>query len=290
MAVCLACFSASGAKAELEQLIMQAVNEKRATVGVAVISSDGDTVVVNGDEHYPLMSVMKLHQAMCVADYLQNMGLGTDYEVTIGKSDLPPGTYSPLRDKFPGGGVTLTVGELLEYTLQLSDNNACDLLFKIAGGPGATDKYIRSLGISDFAVAATEADMHRDLSLCHANYSTPLEAARLIDMLFRADTLVGGNMQFVRRTLLGCNTGQQRIPAGIGDNRVKIAHKTGTSDRDSLGRWIGINDVAHVMLPGGRSYSIAVFVKDSYESFADSEQIIARVSAVVYDYFAPAGK
>ena len=33
-------------------------------IGVAVITSWGDTVVVNGERHYPLMSVFKFHQAV----------------------------------------------------------------------------------------------------------------------------------------------------------------------------------------------------------------------------------
>ena len=44
----------------LEQALRQAIANVKATVGIAVITSEGDTVKVNNEGRYPLMSVMKL--------------------------------------------------------------------------------------------------------------------------------------------------------------------------------------------------------------------------------------
>ena len=257
-----------------------------AGVGVAVVADCGDTVTVNNDRHYPLMSVVKLHQAIYVAHYLDSLGLSMDYEVHIAPGDLKPNTYSPLRDRYPQGNIAMTVGELLLYTLQQSDNNACDIMFARFGGPSAVDAYIRGLGFDDCAISVTEDDMHRDPALCHANYSSPLEAARLIGWLMSASGQHGNgsrNLQFVRNTLLGCRTGLQRIPDGLPPDAI-VAHKTGTSDRDATGRWTAINDVAHITLPGGCGYSLAVFVKDSGETFDVTEQIISSVSHAVASF------
>ena len=267
----------------LEQSLRRAIASVRGTVGIAVITDEGDTLTLNNGEPYPLMSVMKLHQAIYVAHWLSGQGLDMDYEVTVEPSDLKPDTYSPLRDRHPEGGFKMRIGDLLAYTLQLSDNNACDLLFRLMGGPRATDAHIRERWHGRrFAIAATEDDMHRDPSLCPANHSTPLETAQLIHRLF-ADTLPNPNLQHVRRLLLDCRTGLQRIPAGIPDPDVQIAHKTGTSDRDASGRWTALNDVAHVRLPDGRGYSLAVFIKDSFEDMEENERIMAQVSALVYE-------
>ena len=271
----------------LEQALRKTVADVKATVGIAVITSEGDTVTVNNDERYPLMSVMKLHQALHVAHYLGQRGLKMDYQIKVEKADLKPNTYSPLRDRYPQG-VTLSVGELLTYTLQQSDNNACDVLFKLTGGPRATYAYLRRhWQATHFAIAATEDDMHRDLSLCQANHSTPLAAARLIHRLYTEKTEPDANLSFVRQTLFNCQTGLQRIPAGITNKNIKIAHKTGTSDQDESGRWIGINDVAYVQLPNGRAYSLAVFIKDSSEDYEKNERTIARISTLVFHFLAP---
>ena len=75
-------------------------------------------------------------------------------------------------------------------------------------------------------------------------------------------------------------------PAGspLADKGVVIGHKTGTGDLNAKGQQIGCNDIGFVLLPDGRTYSIAVFVKDSEESFAENSKIIADISRIVYEY------
>ena len=121
---------------------------------------------------------------MAVGKYLHERGRTSESRIAIGKEDLKPDTYSPLRDKYPDGNVSLSVRELLEYTLQWSDNNACDILFAHTGGTAETDRYIRSLGLKEFAISSTEDEMHRDLDKCYDNWSSPLEMARLLEILF----------------------------------------------------------------------------------------------------------
>lgn len=57
-------------------------------------------------------------------------------------------------------------------------------------------------------------------------------------------------------------------PSGcsIARQKVTVGHKTGTGDLNAKGQQIGCNDIGFVLLPGGRTYSIAVFVKDSEEN------------------------
>lgn len=273
----------------LEESIMRAVAGKRAQVGVAVVVDGKDTTVVNNDVRYPLMSVFKFHQALAVADFLDKKRLPLSVELPIAKEQLKPDTYSPLRDRYPEG-VSLPVGELLTYILQLSDNNACDILFDYIGGPQAADGYIRSLGVGEFAISATEADMHRDLELCYANWSSPLSAVRLIET-FLTRRLFNDTLQnFVRETMVACRTGGDRLAEPLEGTGAVIGHKTGTGDRNSRGKLIGINDVGFVFLPGGRRYTIAVFVKDSEETPEQTARIIADISAVVYRHVREGGE
>lgn len=64
-------------------------------------------------------------------------GTTLDTPVRVRWHDLKSDTYSPLRDRYFGGDVSLSVSHLLEYTLQQSDNDACDILFDRFGGPEA---------------------------------------------------------------------------------------------------------------------------------------------------------
>lgn len=255
---------------------------KKAQVGIAVIFDGKDTLCIHNENSYPMLSVFKFHQALAVARHLERKGILPDTLLHVEKTDLKPDTYSPLRDKYPQGGIDISVKELLNYTLQLSDNNACDILFHHVAGVKETDAFVRSLGIEDFAITATEEDMHRDKQLCYENRTSPLAAACLLDLFAGSPILGEPYRTFIRRTMTECETGKNRLARSLIGTGAVIGHKTGTSDRNEKGQIIGTNDIGFVFLPDGRRYSIAVFVKDSEETPQDTEQIIADISAIVY--------
>lgn len=268
----------------LTEQIRTIIRDKEAQVGVAVILNSKDTFTVNNHCRYPLLSVYKFHQALAVADYLNRNHLPLETQIYIPREDLHPDTYSPLRDKYPEGNISLPVSKLLEYTLQLSDNNACDVLFNYTGGTEAADKYIRSLGLKEYSICATEHEMHQDLNLCYSNWSTPLEAVRLLEIFLNRPLFANEYQEFIKRTMIECRTGKDRLPEPLLETKAIIGHKTGTSDRNARGEFIGINDIGFVCLPDGQHYSIAVFVKDSKESMSNTSHIIADISEVVYRY------
>ena len=178
----------------------------------------------------------------------------------------------------------MSIADLLKYTLQQSDNNACDILFNYQGGPDSVNRYIQSLGIRDCEITHTENDMHEDLDLCYSNWSTPLAAAKLLEIFRRKTLFDEAYKNFIYQTMVECKTGQDRLVAPLADKGVVIGHKTGTGDLNAKGQQIGCNDIGFVLLPDGRTYSIAVFVKDSEESFAENSKIIADISRIVYKY------
>ena len=268
----------------LRQKIISYVAEKPAQIGVALVVDSRDTICVNDACRYPLMSVFKLHQAMAVTRWLRAHGTSLDFPVSLTPADLKPNTYSPLRERYPAGGVSLSVAGLLEYTLHWSDNNACDILFDRFGGTGATDRYIRRLGLKQFAIQATEDEMHRDLEACYRNWSTPLEAVRLLELFLSGKAVGEPYAGFIRQTMIACQTGKDRLPAPLAGTKTVIGHKTGTGDRNADGRLIGTNDIGFVFLPDGRYYTIAVLVKDSAESAEATARVIADISEAVYRY------
>lgn len=269
---------------ELSSRLSQSIEGKKAQIGIAVIIDGKDTITINNSNRYPMCSVFKFHQALAVMDYLNQHNLPLDTKVPIRASDLKENTYSPLRDKYPNGNIEMSIADLLKYTLQLSDNNACDILFDYAGGTQHADRYIRSLGIQDFAIVATEDEMHQDLQKGYANWTSPLATAKLLEV-FLNKPLFDENLQsFVKQTMIECQTGKDRLPLPLVNTQAIIGHKTGSGDINAQGQLTGTNDAGFVILPDGRHYTIAVFVKDSEESSQDSGAIIAEVSRIVYEY------
>lgn len=267
----------------LEQILAAYVADKPAQIGVALIVEGKDTICVNNSCRYPLMSVFKLHQAVAVAHRLRTEGSSLEMPIRILQEDLKPDTYSPLRDKYPEGNVVLRVSDLLAYTLQQSDNNACDILFDRVCGVDETERYLHSLGIAPLSIVADEAEMHRSLNRCYDNWSTPLAVARLLEMLFtHPEWAARPEEEFIRQMMVECETGKDRLAAPLLGTGTTIGHKTGTGDRNDRGEWIGVNDAGFINLPDGRHYTLVVLVKDSRAGREETCRYIAEISSLVF--------
>ena len=135
---------------ELRKRLHAYVDTLDATVGVAVITAEDDSLTVNNDIRYPMMSVFKFHQALALSDYMAGKHLPLETRIRIKPEDLRlKETWSPLRDKYPNGGIELTVADLMTYTMEQSDNLACDILFDRFMSPKAVNAFIKKQGRID---------------------------------------------------------------------------------------------------------------------------------------------
>lgn len=266
----------------LRNKIQKIIQGKDATVGVALIVDGKDTLTINNNFRYPTQSVYKFHLALAVLDYLNKNNLTLDHQLYVKKGDLLPNTHSPLRDDYPQGEMYLSVADIIRYTVSKSDNNGCDILFRLVGGTAVVDRYIRGLGLSEFAIAATEEEMHGPWEVQYTNWSTPYTAAQALEIFRTQDILPQPFHDFLWDTLAGTTTGGNKIKALLPEGTF-VAHKTGSSFRNAEGLKAAENDIAIIQLPDGRYYSLVVFVADSMESNDVNCGIIAQISKAVYD-------
>lgn len=266
----------------LEKELTAIADSAKGDVGIALIY-DGDTLTVNNDAIYPMMSVFKLHQAVALCRMFEENGTSLDSVMTLRRSELDPDTWSPMLKDHTGEEISLPIRRLLEYTLIESDNNASNEMFVRLMSPAACDSVIAGIiPRGSFEIRFNEAEMQTDHSRAYSNRTSPLGAAILIDRLF-TDTLVGKSYQdFIKSALLRCQTGPDKISAALSETEgITIGHKTGSGYRDENGRLAASNDVAFISLPDGRHYALAVFVKDFDGTDAEAAATIARVSAAV---------
>ena len=147
----------------LTDSISQIVSACPGEIGVAVIVNNRDTVKVNNKSVYPMMSVFKVHQALALCNDFDNKGISLDTLVNINRDKLDPKTWSPMLKDYSGPVISLTVRDLLRYTLTQSDNNASNLMFKDMVNVAQTDSFIATLiPRSSFQIAYTEEEMSAD--------------------------------------------------------------------------------------------------------------------------------
>lgn len=299
---------------QLEQQLLRQTKIEGGTIGFSAMHIEsGKRISFNGQKRFPMASVFKLPIALQILHKVDQGELSLEKEVPIGISDLRTG-YSPLAEKFPKAGISLKMKELLEAMLLTSDNTACDLLLKMAGGPEAVTSQLAVWGFKDLRVDRSEAQIGADYSgidklppedewspqMFRKLYkqvppdkvkaaeirfeSDPRDSASadaMLDLLIRVhyqNLLKPDSSALLVDLLRRCQTGEGRLK-GLLPKGTEVAHKTGT-----IGNFT--NDVGIITLPNdGGHIAIAVFVKSSTRDNLERERAIAELARTVYDYF-----
>jgi beta-lactamase class A len=284
-------------------------------VGVGVLHLEtGRELFVNGSEPFPMASTYKVPIAVRLLTLVDSSRIRLDSMVTLRPSDLHPGSGTVTR-LLDDPGVALSLRNLLELMLLISDNSATDIVLRTAGGGGAVNARLRALGIEGISVdrptveliadamgvanlpAEDELTIRRFGELARAvtpdqrkaaadaflrdrrDTSTPEGMTRLLAKIWRGEALSRQNTDLLLDIMRRCETGENRLP-GLMPPGVTIMHKTGTLN-------MGIaNDVGIITLPDDAGHvAISVFVKESTRDSAAQERTIAQIARAVYDYF-----
>lgn len=268
----------------LQRKVEDIIQSKRTTVGIAIIGNEGkDIVVTNSDYHFPMQSTYKFHLTLMILHLVDQGSLSLDQTIHVTKNDLLPNTHSPLREKYPEGNIDIPLREIIEYTVSQSDNNGCDILFRLAGGTEKVNQYIKGLGVTNINIAATEEEMHKDWDVQHRNWTTPLASAKLLELFYKGKVLSQDSYSFLWKTMTGTVTGPNKIKGLLPENTI-VAHKTGSGPKKD-GVISACNDIGIVMLPDGKYFVVAAFIANSKENDETNDRIIAEVTKAAWDYF-----
>lgn len=287
----------------------------RGKVGVGVIHLEsGRELFVNGAEPFPMASTFKVPVAVQLLSRVDRGAVRLDSMVALAPGDLHPGSGT-LSNLFDDPGVSLSVRNLLELMLLISDNSATDLVLKAAGGGPEVNRRLAALGVSGISVdrptirliadaigvkdlgpesswtlkgftekarAVTPEEARAAEAVFNADRrdtSTPEGMARLLQKVWRREALSAPMTDLLLDIMLRCETGLARIK-GLLPPGVPVMHKTGTLN-------LGVaNDVGIITLPEGAGHVVlTVFVKESRADAATQERTIAQVARAVYDYF-----
>ena len=274
-------------KADLQSKIQQIVSDKNAVVGVSIAGTDGKEILsVNGGRHFPLQSVFKFHIALLMLSEIDKGKFSLDQKIEIPKKDLLPGLYSPIRDKYPDGA-TLTMAEILQYTVSQSDNVGCDVLLRLLGGAQAVENYFTKNKFKDISIKINEETQQNNWNLQFQNWTTPKAANKVLAAFYdnRKKLLSQKSYDFIWQIMRETSTGGKRLKGQLPEGTV-VAHKTGTSGVNKLtGITAAVNDIGIVFLLNGQHFFISVFVTDSKEDADTNEKIIADIAKACWDYF-----
>jgi beta-lactamase class A len=298
----------------LRKQIDQAIRSLEGEIGVAVKHLEsGEELTINGDMYFPMASVFKIPIFVEVLAQVNEGRFNLEDEISIQKKDQHLG--SGMLSDLDAPGIKLTIRNLINFMMLISDNSATDLLLTKVGAENVTNR-LRSYGLEKITVNRTcqhlimdaigmDYQKYKDLPLDEVtesyrkdraqnpeayeqaiesfskiikDQSSPKAMNRLLGLIYKKEILDKKSCELIIEVMLKCQTGHRRIKGDLPSD-VQVAHKTGT---------IGgtVNDVGIIELPDNLgNVALTVFSKDTKKQTSEVEDVIAQIARFVYDYF-----
>ena len=247
--------------------------ERGGRLGVAVTDMrSGKSAAYRGDERFPMCSTFK---ALAAAALLSRVDAGKDQldrRVRFEAHDLVE--YSPIT-KNHVGGEGMSIAEICEAAITMSDNTAGNLMLASLGGPEGLTAYLRSLGDTVTRLDRNEPTLNEALS------GDPRDTTSPSAMLSDLRTLIAGNAltPASRERLIGWlvrnKTGDARLRAGF-HREWRIGDKTGSGERGTA------NDVAVIWPSADRPpLFVTVYLTESAPEADHRNATLAAVAKLV---------
>jgi len=241
-------------------------------LGVAALDTgSGRRIEHRADERFPFCSTCK---TLAVAATLQRVDLQREQlarQIAYTSADLLD--HAPVAAANVARGA-MTIAELCKAAIEVSDNTAANLLFREAGGLGAINDYLRSIGDSTTRMDRTEPALNTAIAGDPRDTTSPRAIVGDLDKLFLGDALSAASRDQLTAWHLATSTGKARLRAGL-PAAWKLGHKTGTGAHGAT------NDIGVTWPPDRRPVLLAVYYVDSTADLAAREAVIASAARIV---------
>jgi beta-lactamase class A len=261
--------------ASLGEAFAKIETESGGRLGVAVLDTgSGATAGHRTDERFPMCSTFK---ALAAAAILTRVDAGKEQlarRIGVEQKDIL--SYAPVSKQH--AGADMSVAELCEAMVTLSDNTAANILLASMGGPSAITQLARSLGDQLTRLDRIEPELNESTPGDVRDTTTPAEMAKNLRALVTGNVLSATSRDQLIAWLVGCKTGDTKIRAGL-PKSWRVGDKTGSGEHGSS------NDVA-VIWPEGRAPAIvAVYLTETDAPDARRNAAHAAVGRAVAGVF-----
>ena len=214
------------------------------------------------------------HKALSAAAVLAAVDQGKerlDRRIRFAVQDVLP--YSP-GTKSHAGDEGMTLAEVCEAAVNLSDNTAGNLMLDAISGPAGFTAYLRGLGDEVTRLDRTEPSLNQALPGDPRDTTSPSAMAADLNRLVVGEALSPASREQLTAWLLNCKTGDARLRAGVPQG-WRVGDKTGTGDQGTA------NDIGVFWPPGRNPVVVAIFITGSDATLDARNAAIADVARTV---------
>nr|WP_239002918.1 class A beta-lactamase [Rhodovastum atsumiense] len=266
-----ACGTARAQAAAPEARLAALEREHGGRLGVAVLDvATGHRIAYRAEERFPLCSTFKVLAAALVLARVDRGKERLDRRVVFSREDIRP--WSPVTEKHPGAP-GMTLAELCEAAVTLSDNTAGNLLLGSFGGPAGLTGFARALGDDVTRLDRFETALNEGTPGDPRDTTTPAAMLGNMRRIMVGDALSESSRTQLAGWLLGSRTGGRRLRAGFPPD-WRVGDKTG-------GNGTGVaNDIAIAWPPGGGALLVAAYYAESPGPEERRNAVLAEVGRI----------
>lgn len=241
-------------------------------LGVAVLDvATGARAEHRAHERFAMCSTFKVLAAALVLARVDRGEERLDRRVMFAEKDLV--TYSPAT-KSRVNGAGMTIAELCEAALTLSDNTAGNLLLASFGGPAGLTAFARTLGDTETRLDRIETALNEATPGDPRDTTTPAAMLENMRRLVLGDALSAASRAQLTAWLVANKTGDARLRAGFPKD-WRVGDKTGTGNNGAT------NDIA-VAWPAGRGpILVTVYYAEAPGTQEAHNAVVAEVGRIV---------
>ena len=237
-------------------------------IGVAALDAGSkERILHRADERFPLASTFKMLAAAFVLARADRGDEDLERRILFAPDDLVP--YSPVtKERTHGQGMSLA--ELCEAAVVVSDNTAGNLLLSSFGGPAALTGFARSLGDDTTRLDRTEPTLNEAAPNDPRDTTSPAAMLELTRQLLADRALAPHSRERLLGWMRASRTGDARLKAGM-PKEWRVGDKTGTGENGTA------NDVAIATRPNGVPVLIACYLTGSKANSARLNEAHAEI-------------
>jgi beta-lactamase class A len=194
----------------------------------------GAKIAWRADERFVMCSTFKASLAAFVLARADRGEERLDRMIGFGPKDLldyAPAARQNLAKETKGA---MSVSDMCEAIVELSDNTCANLLLAEVGGPAALTGFWRATGDATSRLDHNEPELNRSPPGDPHDTTTPAAMAANLRRFVLGEVLSAASRQRLTGWMLNCKTGNNRLRAGLPKD-WKIGDKTGNNGKDAAG-------------------------------------------------------
>jgi beta-lactamase class A len=223
-------------------------------------------------ERFVMCSTFKASLAACILSRVDRGQDSLETPISYTAADIQD-WYAPVAKANLTRG-SLSVREMCRAAVEKSDNTCASLLLSRIGGPSAMTAFWRKIGDQVSRLDDPEPFLNRTPPGDPRDTTTPVAMADTLRRLVLGRILSESSRSILTEWLVGCQTGDNRLRAGLPTNWV-IGDKTGNNGKDAAG------DIAMVWPKANVPIVICVYTRGGAPSDQHFESAFAGIGRFV---------